>query len=287
MFVVVRVPIVSIGVGDERQWGSVNMSTASRVRTGTIGVAVAAVVSLLLGGLLVAPASAEATLQVNASVTGGPFMVGSQEPIPVTLTVTNAGTEERRVWGRVSNVEGSPFYVEGASWRDLDPYGAGAVLAPGETRTYDLIGHLSEWAGQPRIMIGVWRPTPNIPEIAETELTFQVISPDLTDTVSGLVFADANENRTADPGEELAGLPVQLTKDFSPIRDTVTGPDGRFAFADLPVRIGPRWLVASVQHIGASGRHGQHGGRHGPGAAAHLREPARVDGARPEDLRGR
>jgi hypothetical protein len=211
------------------------MSTTSRVRTGTIGVAVAAVVSLLLSGLLVAPASAQTSLQVNASVTGGPFLVGSQEPIPVTLTVTNASTEERRVWGRVRTVEGSPFYVEGASWRDLDPYGAGAVLAPDETRTYDLIGHVSDWAGQPRIMIGVWRPTPNTPEIAETELTFRVVPPELTDTVGGLVFADANENRTADPGEELAGLPVQLNKDYSPIRDTVTGPDGRFAFADVPV----------------------------------------------------
>ncbi|MBB4912308.1 hypothetical protein [Actinophytocola algeriensis] len=208
------------------------MRTAIRVRG---VVVVAAVVSSLLGGLPVAPAGAEGELRVSASVAGGPFLVGGEEPIPVTMTVTNGGIEERRLWGRVSNVEGSPFHVEGAGWRDLDPYGDGAVFAPGETRTYDLIGHVTEWAGQPRIRIGVWRPTPNIPEIAETELTFEVVPGDLTDTVGGLVFTDANENSVADPGEELAGLTVRLAKDYSPIREAVSGADGRFSFADVPV----------------------------------------------------
>jgi hypothetical protein len=223
---------------------------------------VVAVMSLLFGGLLVAPAAAEAALRVTASVSGGPFLVGRQEPIPVTLTVTNSGTEERRVWGRVSTVEGSPFSVEGASWRDLDPYGDGAVLAPGETRTYDLIGHVSEWAGQPRIMIGVWRPTPNLPEIAETELTFQLVPGDLTDTVGGRVFADADENGTAGPGEELAGITVRLTRDYSPIGEAVSGADGRFTFADVPVGVyeleyGPApdgWLLPYSTSARADGK---------------------------------
>jgi hypothetical protein len=198
-------------------------------------IGVLTVLSLLFGGLLVAPASAAEALQVTASVTGGPFVVGDQESIPVTLTVTNTSTEERRVWGRVTHLEGSRFNVRGDSWGDLDPFGDGAVLAPGQTRTYHLIGYVTEWAGQPRFMIGVWRPTPNIPEIAETEVTFQLIPADQTDAIRGLVFADANENSTADPGEERAGITVRLERDFSPIREVVTGADGRFTFADLPV----------------------------------------------------
>lgn len=196
---------------------------------------VLAVLLLLFGGLLVAPANAQTGLRVTASVTGGPFVVGNQESIPVTLTVTNGSTEERRVWGRVRNIEGSPFHVRGDTWRDLDPGGAGAVLAAGQTKTYDLIGYVTEWSGQPRIMIGVWRPTPNIPEIAETELTFQVVPGDQTETVGGLVFTDANENCTADPGEQLPGIKVRLARGWSPIRETVSGPDGRFVFADVPV----------------------------------------------------
>ena len=205
------------------------MTTIARV-TGVLTV-----LSLLLGGLLAAPASAQVGLQVTASVTGGPFVVGSEESIPVTLTVTNGSTEERRLWGRVRNLEGSPFEVRGDTWGDLSPFGEGAVFAPGETRTFQLTGYVTSWAGQPRIMIGVWRPTPNVPEIVETELTFQLVPGDLTETVGGVVFADANENHTADPGEQRAGATVRLAQNWSPVRETVTGPDGRFTFADVPV----------------------------------------------------
>lgn len=204
------------------------MKTIARV-TGVLTV-----LTVLLGGLLAAPASAQVGLEVTASVTGGPFVVGGEESIPVTLTVTNSGTE-RRLWGRVRNIEGSPFEVRGHTWGDLDPIGAGAVFAPGETRTFQLTGYVTSWAGQPRIMIGVWRPTPNAPEIVETELTVQLVPNDLTETVGGVVFTDANENHTADPGEQRAGVTVRLLQNWSPVRETVTGPDGRFAFADVPV----------------------------------------------------
>jgi hypothetical protein len=110
-------------------------------------------------------------------------------------------------------------------------------------------------------MIGVWRPTPNIPEIAETELTFQVVPGDRTDTVGGLVFTDANENRVADPGEERAGVTVRLAREWRPIREAVSGPDGRFSFADVPVGFyellyGPApggWVLPSVTFLRVDG----------------------------------
>ncbi|RSM86255.1 hypothetical protein DMH04_13850 [Kibdelosporangium aridum] len=225
-------------------------------------VGVLAFLSLLLAGLLAAPASAQAGLQVTASVTGGPFVVGNRESIPVKLTVTNSGTEERRgVKGRLRTIEGSPFYVRSDTWRDLDPFGAGAVFAAGETRTYDLIGHVSEWAGQPRIMIGVQRQTPNIPEIAETEVSFQLVPADVTEHVGGQVFQDANENRVADPGEELPGITVRLAKGWQPFKEAVTGADGRFAFPDIPVGFyeltyGPApggWLLPSTNFLRLDG----------------------------------
>jgi hypothetical protein len=195
---------------------------------------VLAVLCLLVSGLLVAPASAVEGLQVTASVTGGPFVVGDEESIPVTLTVTNSGADDRPVWGRLRNIEGSQVSVRGDTWRDLDPSGAGAVFGPGETRTYNLIGHVSKWAGQPRIMIGVIRLTPNVPEIAETELSIPLVPGDATEQVGGRVFTDANENHTADPGEEFPGITVRLRQGGAAIGETATGADGRFAFPAVP-----------------------------------------------------
>lgn len=189
-----------------------------------------AATSLLFAGLFATSAGAETTaLQVSASVDGGPFLVGTAERVPITFTVTNTGTEERRVRGTVRTIEGSPLRIHYWTWGDLDPAGEGALLAPGESRTYQLEGYLSEWAGQSRVALGVWRQTPNIPETAETEVSIPVIAPDETETVTGTAYTDRNDNGTAEPGEELAGATVRLY-DWSgePDHRAVSDADGRY-----------------------------------------------------------
>jgi hypothetical protein len=193
------------------------------------GLLVAAT-SLLFAGVLVTPAVAQTELRVSATVDGGPFLVGTAERVPITFTVTNNGTQERRVRGTVRTVEGSPLSIRDWTWGDLTPSGEGALLAPGESRTYRLEGYLSEWAGQSRVALGVWRQTPNIPEIAETEVSIPVVAPDATETVTGTAYTDRNDNGTAEPGEELAGATVRLGSDHQAVTDA----DGRYTMT-VPV----------------------------------------------------
>ncbi len=193
------------------------------------GVLVAAT-SLSFTGLAVTPAGARTSaLEVSATVEGGPFLVGTAERVPITFTVTNNGPEERRVRGTERMIEGSPFTVRSWTWGDLKPGGEGALLAPGESRTYQLEGYLTEWAGQSRVALGVWRQTPNIPEVAEVEVSIPVIAPDATETVSGTAYTDRNDNGAVEPGEELAGATVRLAD-----LQTVTGADGRYSLT-VPV----------------------------------------------------
>jgi hypothetical protein len=189
-----------------------------------------AATSLLFTGLAVTPAGAQTSaLEVSATVEGGPFLIGAAERVPITFTVTNNGPDERRVRGSERMVEGSPFTVWDWTWGDLAPAGEGALLAAGESRTYQLEGYLSEWAGQSRVALGVWRQTPNIPEVAEVEVSIPVIPPDGTETVSGTAYTDRNDNGTAEPGEELAGATVRLA-DFRAVTDA----DGRYSLT-VPV----------------------------------------------------
>lgn len=193
------------------------------------GLLVAAI-SLLSAGVLATPAGAQTeVLQVSATVNGGPFLIGSSERVPITFTVTNTGIEERRVLGTVRTIEGSPLSIRDWTWGDLSPAGEGALLAPGESRTVQLEGYLSEWAGQSRVALGVWRQTPSSPERAETEVSVPVIAPDTTDTLTGTAYTDRNDNGIAEPGEELAGATVRLY-DWSggPDYRAVSGADGRY-----------------------------------------------------------
>ncbi|ONI86914.1 hypothetical protein ALI144C_09660 [Actinosynnema sp. ALI-1.44] len=191
---------------------------------------------LLLGGLLVAPASADDTLRVSASVTSaGPFVAGNREDIPIRFSVTNTGTEARRLWGAARSVEGSPFDIRYGTWGDMERPGPGAVVAPGETKTLDLVGYTTSWAGQPRVTIGVMTSPQHWELAAATEFTFPLVPGDVTDRIAGVVFTDANENRVLDPGEELPGISLKVEKDYKPYRESVSGPDGRFSFTDVPV----------------------------------------------------
>lgn len=218
-----------------------------------------AATSLMFVGLFATSAGAQpAALEVSATVNGGPFLVGTAERVPITFTVTNNGPEERRVRGTERTIEGSPFNVWDWTWGDLAPAGEGALLAPGESRTYQLEGYLSEWAGQSRVALGVWRQTPNIPEVAEIEVSIPVIAPDATETVTGTAYTDRNDNGTAEPGEELAGATVRLYdgSDYRAVSDadgryTLTAPVGHYSveFGGAP----DGWLVPSSGQVRLDG----------------------------------
>jgi SdrD B-like protein/carboxypeptidase family protein len=174
------------------------------------------------------PASAEDyDLRGTAVVEGGPYLPG--EPVTVKYTVTNAGT--RGVYyshGIADHLGGTRFWVD-SGWGDLGPGGFGASFVPGETREYLLTGRLTgPLDGDSRFRLSVSLLDGVTPPLAPAEVTVRAASG--TTTIGGQAYADADEDGVADPGEELAGVQVQLN--WTETR--TTGADGRYSFPDLP-----------------------------------------------------
>jgi hypothetical protein len=174
-------------------------------------------------GFAIPAAAAGYDLRGTAVVEGGPHLPGDQ--VTVKYTVTNAG--DIGVYYAHGHDQGS-FAVE-SGWGDLgEP--AGASFAPGESRDYLLSGHVGGTSGQVQLSVlldGVSSP------LALTEVTIPVATGSVT--VTGQVFADADEDGVAGPGEGLAGAHVALSG-YIVDETRTTGADGRFSFADLPPR---------------------------------------------------
>ncbi|PXY32261.1 CARDB domain-containing protein [Prauserella muralis] len=184
-----------------------------------------------------APASGP-DLQVKATVPGGPYVVGEQ--VRLTVTITNAGDAAATdVRGDVQHDGqlGSYFFVPESEWEELGPHGPGGTIEAGQTRTVHLNGRLGDWdGGEPVITVSVQTPGETNPaDNTAADLPLPTVAPGTTDTVGGVVYGDANGNRALDPGEELSGVTMSLSADRS-LR-TTTGDDGRFTFTSVPAGI--------------------------------------------------
>jgi hypothetical protein len=111
----------------------------------------------------------------------------------------------------------------------------GVRIEPGETRTAELTGKVSEaYAGV--LAFGISFETTN-GDVNPANNTFRVIVP-MTATrgsYSGILYGDRNGNGLLDPGEELERIRVSLHGGVPDSQfDGATDAHGRFAFPDIP-----------------------------------------------------
>lgn len=180
-----------------------------------------------------APAAA-AELTISATVAGGPYLVGQRIPVEVTIA-NNGDTDATAVKAGVHTLSGSAFFIPNAEWGELDTsWGDGVTVPAGQELVVTVRGDVQQWNGVPvsrfHVQQGSTRAEP-------FDLTLPVRAPDsATDTVAGLVYGDRDGNGAPDPGEALAGIDVRLSWEGQRL-NAKTDAEGRFRFADLPVRV--------------------------------------------------
>lgn len=188
---------------------------------------VLAAVLMAVMGFAVPATAASYDFRGTAVVEGGPYLPG--EPVTVKYTVTNAGASSVYVPAGIADERSGTLFWVDSGWGDLGPNGAGTTFQAGESREFLLAGHLiGPLAGDARFRLSVSLLDAVTPPLAPADVVVPVAAG--TTTIGGLAYADADEDGVADPGEELAGVQVQLN--WTETR--TTGADGRYSFADLP-----------------------------------------------------
>ncbi|ONF63775.1 hypothetical protein AVR91_0231775 [Amycolatopsis keratiniphila subsp. keratiniphila] len=175
----------------------------------------------------------------------GPYL--ADEEIPVELTITNNGdAPATEVKATGLSQFGAFLTWEYQTWRDLDVHGHGATFAPGESRTYHLVGNVpSLVGGSPVVRINATGLAEANPADNFQDVTVNLVPAGTTDRVAGQVFADANGDGLPTPGEELAGVKA-IAYVWDPGANhvvTTTDANGRFSLDGIPVG-------AAQRHIG-------------------------------------
>ncbi|WP_433409830.1 SdrD B-like domain-containing protein [Saccharomonospora azurea] len=180
------------------------------------------------------PPVSGADLAVEASVAGGPYLIG--EEVPVTVTIANIGDADAQdVVGYVRGQGDFAFFLSSWDWDQVLP--SDGRIAAGESVTLEMTGRIDDWsgAGDPRITVSVNAREDIDPANNRVEnVPVSVVPPKPWQTVSGVVYGDADGDGRPDRGEELSGLTVRLWLAGGSFATTRTGADGRFAFEDVP-----------------------------------------------------
>lgn len=209
------------------------------------------------------PTAAAAKLAISATVGAGPFLVGEQ--VPVEVTISNTGDADAAgVMAEGRSTSGSTFFVQLSEWGDLATWpGPGITLPAGQQRVLTVRGEVQGWSGAPPVAKFSIRQ--GNASVTDFTLPIPVRDPNsATDTLAGLVYGDRNGNGAPDAGEALQGVRVTATTSGSPSPglEAITGADGRFRFADLSVQVyGLRvddapdgWVVAQANsHVAVDG----------------------------------
>ncbi|WP_154697293.1 SdrD B-like domain-containing protein [Lentzea guizhouensis] len=156
----------------------------------------------------------------------------SHETVRMTATVTNMGgktAERTRLMWPLSNVG-----IANEQWGDFGWNAAGIALAPGETRTFELAGpitNLYDGKLRPSSMIE-WIGSPNP---CNCGISGEVPVTQSKGDISGVVYVDRNRNGQQDAGEAAAGVIVQAGGGLPhSSNQTTTDAEGRFSFPGLP-----------------------------------------------------
>ncbi|GAB3909890.1 hypothetical protein GCM10029964_112440 [Kibdelosporangium lantanae] len=156
----------------------------------------------LAGSLAAAPASAATgpDLRVDLSFDDHEYL--PDEGVAVQVTITNVAD-----WPNYANSVTTTFQnIAGSSMRvwSTSPCCAPTSLAPGQSTVVTMTLGLANWTGeQPTVALGATTPGEANPGDNAHKIDVRFVPPDRTGGVSGLVYADRNDNHQVDDGEAL------------------------------------------------------------------------------------
>lgn len=221
-----------------RDWGNTMRRTSLRA----IGALTAAFTLAGLATAVPANAATGPNIKVTAAVVQGRYLPG--DDIPVDVTITNLGdATATEVKGHNQTVSGPYFTVPRGAWGDLEHEGPGGSFAPGETRTYRVIGKSMYGSKEnPAVEFEAYTPGDLDYEDNTSTVTLEHVSPDTTDRVAGVLYGDRDEDGKFSPGEGLAGAEARLIgPGMSEYLVAITDAEGRFAFDAVPVGPNISW----------------------------------------------
>ena len=150
----------------------------------------------------------------------------------ITLTITNAGTDDTLVHGRaVFPPEPGQVHIDYAAWGELLSHdGDGVRLAPGASYVHELKGVIAD----PEATEALFNARLILNEHSVVPMRATAPVEKAHGTVAGTAYLDRNGNRVVDAGEPVGGAKVTVGNYFS--QDwprAVTDDQGRFTVSSL------------------------------------------------------
>ncbi|WIY06920.1 SdrD B-like domain-containing protein [Amycolatopsis mongoliensis] len=198
------------------------------------------------------------TLHAEVALDKDTYRVGD----PAVLTVQLANTGSRVISGVYGACDrgdiGRALDITPAGWGELDYFGPGATIRPGETRTFRVSGTVTERAGR-------WGVLEQICDFTRDE-AYHEGTPQARDTAKILGLDGTSRGRiVTETGEGLAGQPVTATdidtgQVLTATTDadgnlTIAGPTGRYrlSVAGPWVLVGQQWVYVVSEAMNQNG----------------------------------
>ncbi len=165
------------------------------------------------------------TLRATVALDQDTYRIG--DPAVLTVTLANTGTRVLSgVYGACDRGDiGRSLDITPAGWGELDYFGPGATIRPGETRTFEVPGTVTERAGR-------WGVLEQICDFTRDE-AYHEGTPVARDTAKILGLEGTSTGRiVTETGEGLAGQPVTATDiDTGQALVATTGAEGNLTIA--------------------------------------------------------
>ncbi|WP_370948556.1 carboxypeptidase regulatory-like domain-containing protein [Amycolatopsis sp. cg5] len=173
-------------------------------------------------------------LRFSATFADQAYFVG--ETVPIKVNVTNVGNKTATgAKGKYTNISGSSPFIPTSEWREFNPGGIGATVAPGQTKSFTMVARLNSFnGGDATFKLAVSTAGELTPDDNAATLTIAMVSPYTRAVVDGTLFGDEDRDGVLDPGEELADTAVQIRNNYSgSFKEVRTDAHGWFSFTNV------------------------------------------------------